>query len=139
MPLFTLSKQGFDPHAALMYGFLIRLGRMIGADLLEVLLIKTAFEETPLITRGALSLKGTRVASRSVSLVAFLPLIVGMGVQRQDGIVGTHVDIPLRIVAKRLLAIDRGPLVKIGQRDIGMHVLVFHCHNIVDSAVCGIT
>src|SRR5229473_2558494 len=104
MPLFTLSKQGFDPHAALAHGFLIRLGRMIGADLLEVLLIKAAFEHTPLITRGALGLEGARVTGRRVALVAFLPLIVGMGVQRQDSIVGTNVDIPLRIVTKCLLA-----------------------------------
>src|SRR5258708_7380599 len=139
MPLFTLSKQGFDPHAALAHGFLIRLGRMIGTDLFEVLLIKAAFEHTPLITGGALSLEGTRVTGRRVGLVAFLPLIVGMGVQRQDGIVGTHVDISLWIVAKRLLAIDGGPLVEIGQRNIGSYVLVLHRHNIVDGAVRGIT
>lgn len=112
---------------------------MIGADLLQVLLIKTAFEHTPLITGGALSLEGTSITGHRVGLVAFFPLTVGMGVQRQDGIVGTHVDIPLRIVAKRLLAKDGGSLVKVGQRNLGSHVLIFHRHTIVDGAVGRIT
>src|SRR5690349_16965235 len=119
MPLFAFSKQGFNPHAALAHRFLIGLGRMIGTDLLEVLLIKTAFEQTSLITGGALGLEGTGVTDRRVGLVAFLPLIVGMGVQRQESIVGTNIHISLRIIAKRLLAVDGSSLVKIGQWNIG--------------------
>src|SRR5215831_15587327 len=134
MPLFARSLQGFNPHAPLAYGFLIWLSRMVGANLLEVLLIKAAFEDTPLITRGALSLEGTGVTGRRVGLVAVHPLIVGMGVQRQENIVGTNVNISLRIVAKRLLAKDRGSFVKIGQRYIGSHMLIFNCHNVVDGA-----
>ena len=112
---------------------------MIGADLLGVLLIEAAFEHTSLITRGAVRLEGTGVTGRRVALVAFLPFIVGMRAQRQDRIVRTHVNIPLRIIAKRLLAVDGSSLVKIGQWYIGSHVLVFHHHNIVSSAVGGIT
>src|SRR6266487_2380994 len=126
MPLFALSKQGFNPHAALAHRFLIWFGCMIGTDLLEVLLIKTAFEQASLITGGALSLERTGVTGRRVALIAFLPFIVGMGVQGQDSIVGTNVNIPLRIVAKRLLAVEGSSLVKIGQWNIGSHVLVFH-------------
>jgi hypothetical protein len=139
MPIFALSKQRFNPHAALAHGFVIGLSRMIGADLLEVLLIEAAFEDTPLITGGALSLEGTGVTGRRVGLVALHPLIVGMGVKRQESIVGTNVDIPLRIIAKRLLAKDWGSFVKIGQRDIGSHMLIFHCHNSVDGAVGSLT
>lgn len=138
MPIFAFSEERFDPHAPLAHSFLIWLSLMIGADLLEVLLIKTAFEQTPLITGSALRLEGTRVTGCRAGLVAFLPLIVGMGVQRQDGIVGTDVNIPLRIIAKRLFAKDGGPLVKIGQRNVGSHVLVFHRYNIFDGAVGGI-
>src|SRR6266487_295762 len=139
MPLFALSKQGFNPHAALAHRFLIWFGCMIGTDLLEVLLIKTAFEQASLITGGALSLERTGVTGRRVALIAFLPFIVGMGVQGQDSIVGTNVNIPLRIVAKRLLAVEGSSLVKIGQWNIGSHVLVFYSYNIVDRTVDGIT
>jgi hypothetical protein len=62
-----------------------------------------------------------------------------MGMKRQEGIVGTNVDISLRIVAKRLLTKDWGSFVKIGQRDIGSHMLIFHCHNSVDGAIGSIT
>jgi hypothetical protein len=92
-----------------------------------------------LITGGALRFEGTGVTGCRVGLVAFLPLIVGMGVQRQDRIVGTHVNIPLGIIAKRLLAVDGSSLVKIGQRDIGSHMLIFHRYDIFDGAIRGIT
>jgi hypothetical protein len=44
---------------------------MIGADLLEVLLIEAAFEDTSLITGSALGLEGTGVTGCRVGLVTF--------------------------------------------------------------------
>lgn len=134
MPIFAHSEQQLNLHATLAHGFLIRLVRMIDADLLEVLLIEAAFEHASMLTGGAMRLEGTRVTGCLVGQVAFLPLILGMGMQRQDGIVGTDVDILLMIVAERLLAIDRGSFVKIEQRYIGSHVLIFYRHNIFDDA-----
>src|SRR5258708_37144183 len=76
MPIFAFSEERLDPHAPLTHSFLIWLGYMIGANLLEVLLIKAAFEQTPLITGGALWLEWTGVACCCIALVSFLTLCV---------------------------------------------------------------
>jgi len=44
MPILALGKYRFHPDAALAHGLLIRLGPMVGADSLQILLIETASE-----------------------------------------------------------------------------------------------
>src|SRR6266446_1178148 len=104
---------------------------MVGADPIEVFLIKTAFEQTPLITRGALLLEWTSVTGRCIALIAFLTLGIRISVERQDGIVGTDVDITLRIVSELVLSVEGCAVIKIWQRYISPNVLVFKRDDIV--------
>src|SRR5579872_2943173 len=113
MPVLALGKQRLDPDTALAHGFVIWFSCMIGANLLNIFFIEVAFDDPPLVTGGALWLERTRVTGCSVPLVAFLLLGIGIGIQRQDSIVGADIHISLGIIAKLLFAIEGSALVTI--------------------------
>src|SRR5712692_2471552 len=96
-------------------------------------------DKTPAVTWGAVGLERTGSASGSISLVALCLLHRGNGDQRQGDIVGTQVDIALRIVAELMLSVEGGAFVEIGKRHIRSDVFAFDGDNILCGAIGRIT
>ena len=74
MPVFAFREQGLDPDLTLAHCLVIGFSRVIPPNMVQILLIKTAFDETAMITGGALWLEWTGVAGCGIALVAFLTL-----------------------------------------------------------------
>jgi hypothetical protein len=62
MPILALGKYRFHPDAALAHGLLIRLGPMVGADSLQILLIETASEGSTALTVRAVCFERAGIA-----------------------------------------------------------------------------
>ena len=107
MPLLALGKQRFNPDAALAHGFVIRLGHMIGADLLKILLIDTASEGSPALTVRAVCFEGAGIAGGGIGSILLGPFGVAVLFQVQEGSVWASIGILFGIVLELLLALDQ--------------------------------
>src|SRR5215467_11065002 len=107
MPVFALGKQRFHPDAALAHGFLIRLGRMIGADPLQVLLIETTSEGPPMLTRGTVLFERTGIAGGRIGSILLGPFSVAVHFQTQYGSVWARIGILFGIILELPLAVEQ--------------------------------
>jgi len=99
MPVFPFSKERFDPHTPLAYGFLVRLGRLISTDPIQILLIHTAAEAAPLFAGGTLGFEWAVVAVFSPGSIA-ARLLSRMGsIKAQFFACWTEVDVTLCLIA----------------------------------------
>ena len=108
---------------------------MVGTDALERLLIETASEGPTALTVRAVCLEGAGIADGRIGSIFLRSFGEAVLFQVQEGSVWTGIGILFGIVLELSLAVERCPLVKIGQGHIGTHVLVFQCHDVVDGIV----
>ena len=72
---------------------MIRLGRMIGADSLEVVLIETASEGSTALAVRAVFFEGAGIAGGSFGSILFGPFGVVMLVQVQEGTLWAAINV----------------------------------------------
>jgi len=138
VPVFAEGKERLHPDTALAHGFEIRLGRVVGANPIEIVLMEAASDGSPMLTVCAVLFEGTGIAGGSIGSILLGPLGVAVRFQAQEGSSGTGIGILLRIVRKFPLSIKGGPLLKVGQRNIGTNVLVFKRYDVVNGPIGGV-
>src|SRR6266446_6140804 len=111
---------------------------MVGADPLEVLLIEAASEGSPVLAFRAVFFEGAGIAGSCIGSILLGPFGVAIHFQTQHSPVWARISILFGIILELPLSIEWGPLVKVGQGHIGVDVLVFKRHDVVDGAVGGV-
>lgn len=138
MPLFALSKQRFDPHAAFAVRFLVRFGQVVAPDPIQNLLIDTAAQAASLLPSGTFCFERAVIAVFGIGPIASRPLSrltlhkVGCFACRTDG------DITFSVVLEFLSAKERGAMIVIRQGNVGMDLLAFDGNNVLFGAVLAV-
>src|SRR6266516_1719026 len=108
---------------------------MIGANSLEVLLIKAASEGAPVLTGGTVLFEGASIADGRIGSILLGPFGVAVRFQTQEGSVWAGIGILVGVILELTLSVERGALVKVGQGHIGTNALVFKRHDILDGSI----
>src|SRR5215210_6239699 len=69
MPDLRLSEERLNPHLALAHCFLVRLGGVVAAHLVQILRVKRAMDDPAAAAFGALRLERAGITGRSMSPV----------------------------------------------------------------------
>src|SRR5260221_2474059 len=108
---------------------------MRGADPLEVLLIEAASEGSHLLTGGAVLFERTSITGSGIGSILLGPFGVAVHFQTQHGSVWARIDILFGIILELPLSVERSPLVKVRQGNIGTHVLLFKRYDVVNGPI----
>src|SRR5215217_9521016 len=124
MPLLGFGKEGLDPDLAFAHRFLVGLGQVVAAHFVEVGLIEGAVDNAAMVAARALGLDGTGIAEHRVGPIDdFFLGVLGLAAW-QPLPLWAVIGISCRVVGELALAVERRPMVKIGQRDVGLDTSV---------------
>src|SRR5215207_6432969 len=139
MPELGLGEERLHPHLPLAHGLLVRLGRVVGPHLFQVLGIERAMHDPAAAAFSAASLEWARIARRRVSPVddgSFGRLDPLM----HEQVTGwTVVGVPDGVVHKVVLAKEWSAVTHIRERNVGTDPSILQGHDVLDRAIGGVS
>src|SRR5215207_4415335 len=139
MPFLGFGEHRLDPDLSLADGFLVRLRRVVAADLLQIIDIERALDLAAMIAGGALGLHRAGVADTCLAAVRHHTLRAFGRIAAEGMSLRATIFITLGIEGEVILPIEIGAVRKVGQRYVGPDAGVLDGDDVLGGAVLGIT